>query len=41
MEKDEMRWAGQVAYVGKKKNAFRVLVRKTEGKRQVVNIQRL
>jgi hypothetical protein len=27
-----MRWAGHVAYVGKEKNAFRVLVRKNEGK---------
>jgi hypothetical protein len=27
-----MRWAGQVARLGEKKNAYRLLVRKTEGK---------
>jgi hypothetical protein len=28
-----MRWAGQVARMGKKRNAYRILVGKPEGKR--------
>jgi hypothetical protein len=28
-----MRWAGHVAQVGKKRNTYRLLVRKSEGKR--------
>jgi hypothetical protein len=28
-----MRWAGHVARMGKKRNAYRILVRKTEGKK--------
>jgi hypothetical protein len=28
-----MRWAGHVARLGKKRNAYRILVRKPEGKR--------
>jgi hypothetical protein len=28
-----MRWAGHVARMGEKKNAYRLLVRKPEGKR--------
>jgi hypothetical protein len=28
-----MRWAGHVAWIGEKRNAYRILVRKPEGKR--------
>jgi hypothetical protein len=30
-----MRWAGHVARIGEKRNAYRLLVRKKEGKRQL------
>ena len=30
----KIRWAGNVAHMGENRNAHRVLVRKTEGKRQ-------
>jgi hypothetical protein len=30
-----MRWAGHVAHVGEKRNAYRILVGKPEGKRPV------
>jgi hypothetical protein len=30
-----MRWAGHVARMGEKRNAYRLLVRKPEGKRQL------
>jgi len=32
MEPREMRWSGHVARMGKKTNAYNVLVRKNEGK---------
>jgi hypothetical protein len=28
-----MRWAGQIAYMSKTRNAYRILVRRSEGKR--------
>jgi hypothetical protein len=31
--KPRMRWVGHGTYVGKKRNAYRILVRKPEGKR--------
>jgi hypothetical protein len=30
-----MRWAGNVAIIGKKRNAYRILMGKPEGKRQL------
>jgi hypothetical protein len=33
MKLRRMRWAGQVARIGEKRNAYRLLVRKPEGKR--------
>jgi hypothetical protein len=35
-----MRWAGHVARIGEKRNAYRILVGKPEGKKQL-GIQRL
>jgi hypothetical protein len=35
MEPRKMRWAGHVACMGKKRNAYRILVEKREGKRRV------
>jgi hypothetical protein len=35
-----MRWAGHVARMGEKRNAYRLLVGKTEGKRPVVRPRR-
>jgi hypothetical protein len=34
-----MRWAGHVARMGEKKNAYRILVEKPEGKRPLDNIK--
>jgi hypothetical protein len=31
--KDDMRWAGHVARIGEKRNAYRILVGKQDGKR--------
>jgi hypothetical protein len=33
MIKSKMRWAGHAARMGEKRNAYRILVRKPEGKR--------
>jgi hypothetical protein len=35
MKSKRMRWAGHVARMGEKKNAYRLLVGKAEGKRPV------
>jgi hypothetical protein len=35
MMKTRMRWAGHVACMGEKRNAYRILVGKPEGKRQL------
>jgi hypothetical protein len=35
-----MRWAGNVASMGKKRNAYRLLVRKPEGKRPLGRLRR-
>jgi len=34
-----MRWAGHVAHVGERRGAYRVLVRKPEGKRPLVRLR--
>jgi hypothetical protein len=36
----EMRWAGNVARMGAKRNAYRILVRKTESKRKLGRTRR-
>jgi hypothetical protein len=33
-----MTWAGHVAYMGKKRNKYRLLVQKPEGKRSLVGV---
>jgi hypothetical protein len=35
-----MRWAGQVALIEEKRNAYRILVGKPEGKRPIVSRRR-
>jgi hypothetical protein len=35
-----MRWAGHVARMGEKRNAYRILVGKPEGKRQLGRLRR-
>jgi hypothetical protein len=30
-----MRWAGHVAYIGKKGNVYKIIIRKPEGKRSL------
>jgi len=32
MTSRQMRWAGHVAYIGKIRNAYKILIRKPEGK---------
>jgi hypothetical protein len=35
-----MRWKGHVARIGEKRNAYRILVRKSEGKRPLGRLRR-
>jgi hypothetical protein len=35
-----MRWAGHIAQMGEKRNAYRILVGKAEGKRPLIRPQR-
>jgi hypothetical protein len=37
INKSRMRWAGHVARIGEKRNAYRILVGKPEGKRPLEN----